>query len=196
MPALDWGGGHSKASDNTRLKSNRFILNRELSERRPFVKRELRLTKVRRSASSRIGINLLSWRHLTVIISKHFTVMDVRTTGLRLGVLDQSLDERGGERRSGECDVPSFPGCLTDLPFWIGGWGSSRSSPPVHSLGGGTPGIRESLVPLSPFLLLLLRGIAVHWLERGVLGKSCDQLRRCPLQGYLLGQSVPPLGAN
>jgi len=29
MPALDWGWGHSKISNNTRLKSNRFILNRK-----------------------------------------------------------------------------------------------------------------------------------------------------------------------
>jgi len=36
MPALDWGG-HSKISHNTRLKSNRFILNHELSESCSFV---------------------------------------------------------------------------------------------------------------------------------------------------------------
>ena len=37
MPALDWGG-HSKKYHNTRLKSNRFIWNHELSERCPFIR--------------------------------------------------------------------------------------------------------------------------------------------------------------
>jgi len=37
MPVLDWDG-HSKMSHNTRLKSNRFILNHKLSERRSFLK--------------------------------------------------------------------------------------------------------------------------------------------------------------
>jgi len=37
MPALDWGG-YSKISHNTRLKSNRFIVNHELSEHCSFVK--------------------------------------------------------------------------------------------------------------------------------------------------------------
>jgi len=35
MPALDWEE-HSKISNNTRLKPNRFILNHNLSERRSF----------------------------------------------------------------------------------------------------------------------------------------------------------------
>jgi len=37
MLALDWDG-HSKISHKTRLKSNRFILNHKLSERRSFLK--------------------------------------------------------------------------------------------------------------------------------------------------------------
>ena len=37
MPALDWGG-HSKKSHNTRLKSNRFIWNHELSEHCSFIR--------------------------------------------------------------------------------------------------------------------------------------------------------------
>jgi len=37
MPALDWDG-HSKIRNNTRLKSNRFILNHKLSEPRSFLK--------------------------------------------------------------------------------------------------------------------------------------------------------------
>jgi len=37
IPALDWDG-HSKISDYTRLKSNRFILNHKLSELCSFLK--------------------------------------------------------------------------------------------------------------------------------------------------------------
>jgi len=57
MPALDWGG-HSEMSYNTKIKSNRFILNHKLSERCSIVKW---VTKEKYSESLWFRINLLDF---------------------------------------------------------------------------------------------------------------------------------------